>query len=263
MEWPGWPDLSLPDGFWPSLSAGGVLGAIGWPSLRATSITTRIGWPSITGSSVTSRIGWPSVSADVIGSAIGWPDISPSTIREWILGDGGGDSGDNGDGDSGDNGDGGGVTVDDLLGDTGPSVKLFDEVFGNDDGTLTALEAEQAKQVFEEADFTDDPVTFGLPGDEFAGGTSVLSLLIDRLREGGPVDLGGGGEGPLIPASIQTQTQSTGTDTRAVENKLDELNANVRRLAESLSVEGVGQEEIARLSSNGKRQDISDSNPRV
>jgi hypothetical protein len=52
-------------------------------------------------------------------------------------------------------------------------------------------------------------------------------------------------------------------DTREMERKLDQLNRNVRRLADSLSVDGVGAEEIARLSTNGRQERISDRDPTV
>jgi hypothetical protein len=52
-------------------------------------------------------------------------------------------------------------------------------------------------------------------------------------------------------------------DTSEMERKLDALNRNVRRLANSLSVEGVGAEEIARLSTNGRQERISDRDPTV
>lgn len=58
-------------------------------------------------------------------------------------------------------------------------------------------------------------------------------------------------------------TTRVDADTSEVEAKLDELNRNVRRLADSLSTEGIGSEEIARLSSSGQTNRVGDTNPRT
>jgi hypothetical protein len=73
----------------------------------------------------------------------------------------------------------------------------------------------------------------------------------------------------LVSELASAVSQSTGgrsrsMDTSGMERKLDRLHDDLRRLESALDVTlEVGREEIGRAAADGKRQDISDSNPRV
>jgi hypothetical protein len=55
-----------------------------------------------------------------------------------------------------------------------------------------------------------------------------------------------------------------GMDTRALEDKLDQLNRNVRRLREAMSMTvEIGDETVARAAENGRMNRTSDTDPTI
>lgn len=113
------------------------------------------------------------------------------------------------------------------------------------------------------------------------GGGGFLDDLIPGVQTGGRIERTGIAEvhrGELVAdpdrlvselASAVSQASGGGRrrrtdmDTSDMEQKLDELNRNVRRLANSLSVDGVGKEEIARLNADGQENRLGDTDPLV
>lgn len=215
-------------------NAGDFLGNLspswpGWPSIQ----TDWPGWPNIPGT----WPGWPNLRA----SWPGWPEIGSPNLPDWS------------------------VLRPPMPDWSGISLNLPDWL-----QRWTSGETETTDGV------TDIPTDTNPPG-RFSGSardTSMIGLQSGgRVTETGVAEVHRGelvtDEDRLVSELASAVSQSTGgrsrtMDTSGMERKLDRLHDDLRRLESALDVTlEVGREELGRAASDGKRQDISDSNPRV
>jgi hypothetical protein len=229
-QWPGWPDIDASWPGWPSINAEWS----GWPSIN----TDWPGWPNV--NSEWDDIGWPNVKAGWDG----WPDIPEPAV------------------------------------DISGSIDI--------DLAGTVQDFVEDRLDFEEI-VEDIKAEFDIPGIGGGGGGGNGGGGNGGGGNGGggggggdvnppgrfPGDGGGGGGGGggganppgrfgAASIGVQSTGRRRGGGTAGIEQKLDRLHDDLRRLESALDVTlQVGREEIGRAAADGKRQDISDSNPRV
>lgn len=220
----------------PTITTGDVVGAIGWPTVAAGGIIGSVDWPSIATNSLLNAPSWPTIGAGAVVGAIRWPSITADMLVNALTGFGGGSP------------DGTPATSDDIR---------FDARGTRDHPTPVPQNGGNGGSILPLGGFGVD-----IPGFQAGGRVSRTGVaevhrgeliadpdrLVDDLASA-IGDAGGGG---------------ATTDTTAIEDKLDRLHSDMKRLEEALDVSFVvNGEEIGRAASEGKRHKIADRDPRV
>lgn len=161
-----------------------------------------------------------------------WPELSVQDVIQGLRdGDGGGNGG-----------------TDDATGDDGRPPRDLDRGSPEDDSP------------------TESPNTgYTGPAEGLATGGRVTQTGLAEVHRGELVS----DPDRLVSELASAVSQSTGgqqrasMDTSSIERKLDDLNRNLKRAMNRDVVVQVGEEEIARATSNGKRHRVADTDPTV